>query len=387
MTKTPKWPMMISMGKRSWPVRLAVSIAAVILATCGFAVAGPNAKAVGPAVRASHISSVVPAQSGGVILISHTDGWAAAGLSGNFLHWNGKKWSPVQAPKATGENIIWLAGASAGSIWAVGYFVTPQGGAEPLVLHWNGKHWSRALGVPEVHGELDSVAVTGNDVWGVGGINGTTGFGPPLILHLTGGHWHVVPAAAPDGVLSGLAMTGRSSGWAGGFSAGTREMMLHWNGSRWQAVSSAAVANQTIATMAAGPSGQAWAIGENSAPFSMHWNGKSWTTAPFQFKGNAPSAAFTDVTFIPGGTAWLIGELNPGIGEKPVIFHWSGKAWTMAWQLGASAASGIAAGIAAISPTDAWAVGSMCLVLAYHGCSKSGEFTLHWNGKIWHQAG
>ena len=376
---------MISMAKRSWPARLAVSIAAVILAAGGLAVAGSNARAVGPAVRASHISSV-PAQSGGVILISHTDGWAAGGLTGQFLHWNGKKWSPVQAPKVNGENITWLAGASADNIWAVGSFVSSQGPGAPLVLHWNGKHWSRDLSVPDVHGSLYSVAVTGTDVWAVGGIDGTSGFGPPLILHRTGGHWHLMPAAAPNGVLLGLAMTGHTSGWAGGISAGTKPMLLHWNGSRWKAVSSLAVPPQYISTMTAGPSGQAWALGGNSGLFSMHWNGKTWQTAPFQFQ-KAPSLEFTDVTSIPGGTAWVIGELNPGIGEKPVILHWSGKAWTLAWQLGDSAESGIAAGIAAISPTDAWAVGSMCLVLAYHGCSKSEELTLHWNGKTWHQAG
>src|ERR1700677_2857959 len=123
--------MMGVVGRISWRGRLAVTVAAITLAVgalAGASRAGTAAAAVG--------------QSGGVIVISHTDAWAVvAGTTGQFLHWNGKKWSPVQGPKLNGEDLVSLAAVSASSIWAVGGFVNAHGSFVPLALHWNGKRW------------------------------------------------------------------------------------------------------------------------------------------------------------------------------------------------------------------------------------------------------
>jgi hypothetical protein len=225
-------------GRKRWPARLAVGIAAIILAG-GLAGASGHAQAAGTAPPASTSSTALEG-SGGVVFISAANAWTIGGQGGRggFLHWNGKKWSPVPGPKLKVESIAALTAVSADSIWAVGDFLNSHGDFVPLVLHWNGKSWNRSMGVPAVpDAYLDAVAVAGNEVWAVGGTDVANPSSPPLILRLTGGRWYVVPAPANDAVLHGLAMTGPASGWAGGEGGGqyakNSGLVLHWNGSGW----------------------------------------------------------------------------------------------------------------------------------------------------------
>ncbi|HEY6792220.1 MAG TPA: hypothetical protein VI365_33390, partial [Trebonia sp.] len=119
--------------------------------------------------------------------------------------------------------------------------------------------------------------------------------------------------------------------------------------------------------------------------FSMDWTGKAWRTAAIQWPKPSGDEDLASVTAIPGGSAWAVGYFgDPLPGDKSVIFHWSGKAWTVAWQLAQPA--GYLPGIAVVSSTDAWSIGYICVATNDNRCDKSQYLALHWNGRTWNES-
>jgi len=269
---------------------------------------------------------------------------------------------------------------SSADVWAV----TGQSD----VLHWDGKRWSHAYGTPQDRGMLNAVAVAGKDVWAVGGTD--TGFdSPALIVHLTAGRWHVVPSPAKTS-LTGLAMTGSSAGWAAGPAEGQpKGPLLHWDGKAWVSAAAALPAGGYLWALSPGPGSQVWGVGDTDpgfAGFSMHWTGKAWRAAPVQWPRHSGDQTVEGVSAIPGGSAWAIGYFGePKPGDRTAIFHWSGKAWTVAWQLAEPA--GYLSGIGVVSATDAWSIGYICTATdSNNGCARNQYLALHWNGRTWNES-
>jgi hypothetical protein len=305
------------------------------------------------------------------------------------LHWDGRQWASADLPKLNGAAIESFAAVSPDSIWAVGAGPDTIGDEAPLILHWDGKRWSHSYGTPQDRGILYSVAVAGNDVWAVGGTDSDLS-SPALILHLTAGRWHVVPSPAKTS-LTGLAMTGSSSGWAAGpAEGGAKGALLHWNGKAWVSAAAALPPGGYLQALSAGSAGQVWGVGDilrPYTPFSMYWTGKAWRTAPVQLPKQSPNTVLEGVTAIPGGSAWAVGYI-PGPtmpGDKTAILHWSGKAWTVAWQL--AQPTGSLAGIGVVSSTDAWSIGYICTAVnSDYTCGKNQYLALHWNGRTWNES-
>ena len=231
---------------------------------------------------------------------------------------------------------------------------------------WNGKTWTRDTSVPKVKGSLSTVVTVSGDVW-VAAALGKNGAGIPAMLHRTTGHWYVVPVPGSVYVAS-FAVSSRDSIWAEG---GNTPALLHWNGSMWKTMAVPSWASQKfITSLAPGPGGSVWAIGEDFAYdwFSMHWNGKFWNhiAMPTLARGMEPLAIAT----IPGGTAWAVGgvpdcpTVNGCAASPPLVLRWSGKAWTRAKNLvlPETVTSELAwlDAVTVVSPTDAWAVGQAC---------------------------
>lgn len=326
-------------------------------------------------------------QSGPVIALSSADVWAATGTG--VLHWDGTRWAFAQLPKLNGAAVESFAASSADDIWAVGTFTDTIGGDAPLILHWDGKRWSHSYGTPQDRGILYAVAVAGNDVWAVGGANAAFN-SPAIILHLTAGHWHAVPSPAKTS-LTGLAMTGSSAGWAVGPAEGqAKGVLLHWNGTAWGPASAALPAGDYLWGLSAGSGRQVWGVGDTDhgfTPFSMYWTGQAWRTAPVTWPNESSDVQFEGVTAVPDGSAWAVGYFGvPVPGEKTAILHWSGSAWTVAWQLAEPA--GYLTGIGVVSATDAWSVGYICTAIDgnSNGCAKNQYLVLHWNGRTWNES-
>jgi len=128
----------------------------------------------------------------------------------------------------------------------------------------------------------------------------------------------------------------------------------------------------------------AWAVGEwspiahNAPSYGLieHWNGAKWTVVPVPQQGDY-TTALTGVAAISPTAAWAIGFASTARGRRVTVFMgWDGRRWRYL----PSPVGNFTGGLAAISARDIWLVGE-------EGATKSTPtyHTLveHWNGSRW----
>jgi hypothetical protein len=201
------------------------------------------------------------------------------------------------------------------------------------------------------------------------------------------------PITAFTGQLAGVTALSPSSAWAVGShctsGCGTgseidRTLILRWNGAAWAQVASPNPGGRfrfLSAVSALSPS-SAWAVGQYSTisggnrTLVLRWNGASWARVA------SPSPEVVDGSFLFGvaavspSDAWAAGW-SYGLGgenSNTLILRWNGASWAVAHSpnpvhLGFNVLNGVSA----LSASDAWAVGS----------TDTGTLILHWNGARW----
>jgi hypothetical protein len=237
----------------------------------------------------------------------------------------------------------------------------------------------------------DVTAVSASDGWAVGG-NGNG-----VVQRYNGTRWSVV--ASPDlldrgtntfAVLSGVDSTSASSAFAvgsatGADSTGTAAVALRWSGSAWSrvAVPRPAGTNTAFTAVKAFSAGDVWAVGTSSTTSvrmtsAMHYDGTAWTHPATP----SPGTRNNDVTAVDGSgphDVWAVGySLNLPYGNRirqSLILHWNGTAWSQVPS--PNNGSTYLYDVAAVSATDAWAVGYS---------SSAGAFVTRWNGTAWNAA-
>jgi hypothetical protein len=297
-------------------------------------------------------------------------------------HWNGQKWSVVNSPLLTQANIedalvtTSLAAVSATDVWAA----NSNG-----ILHWNGKAWRVSYKTPRNSAGIDLVAAgSAKNVWAAGYSYTDSGNAVLNFYHWTGAAWYVVPTPFPATnsndaeSVAAMAVTGAAA-WAFGYEQAyvgpstEYPLLLHWNGAQWQ-VDRYPVRNDTNQVpnaVAVGPHGTLWVVGVGMKE-SLYWNGKQWRSAAVP---GDKSFSLVDAAFIPGGSAWAIGE-----GDAPMIAHWADNKW-QAVRLPASLSPYASlSSVAALSAANAWAAGASNLCYDPRDCR---TVILHWNGKAW----
>jgi hypothetical protein len=283
----------------------------------------------------------------GVSATSSSNAWAVGAYSNGTAdqtlieHWNGSIWAQVPSPDPGGAtNLNTLTGVTATSstsAWAVGYYVPPNVGAQPLIEHWNGSKWKQ---VP----------------------------GPGL-------------GAGNSGALRAVAATSASNAWAvGDFSNGTADQTLieHWNGSRWKRVASpdpgGSASFNSLRGVSVTSSRNAWAVGDYQSagkvlPIAEHWNGTRWKQEASPKPGSSVDA-LSGVTAISATDAWAVGSFAPSASGAPLLEHWNGTRWKQ--EASPNPADGSALnGIAGSSATNIWAVGR------YFTTTASQTFAVH----------
>ncbi|HEX6798026.1 MAG TPA: hypothetical protein VF116_09980, partial [Ktedonobacterales bacterium] len=350
----------------------------------------------------------------GVAADSASDVWAAgaqtsaAGVTQPLVeHWNGSAWSVATLPgvDALGGELTGVAAIAPGDVWVVGYSYTAGGQSapstqQPLVLHWNGSQWQPAAVPSPSTGSFEPLtavtAVATNDVWAVGSDSGAN---TSLIEHWDGKAWKIVtaPTAVNGGALTGIAAASSGDVWAvgtgpgpvrqgGGCGIAAGAVIEHWNGTRWSDVTAPTISGGTgvpysLASVAAASAHDVWAVGSVGAYFSplsgaytpviLHWDGTSWTAA--QAPADVTSEGLVGVA-AAGGTAWTVGQHEGRNGPAAsLIAQETGGVWSLVPSASPGTLSNRLAGVAAITPNDAWAVGS----------SANGALTEHWNGAGW----
>lgn len=130
-----------------------------------------------------------------------------------------------------------------------------------------------------------------------------------------------------------------------------------------------------------------WAVGtrppggpyDESTGFAEHWDGVQWNLISGPGFGEL-SAGLSDVSFSGANDGWAVGSVGQASfnDTQIVVEHWNGSAWSVASAPDASFNDELS-GVAAISPTDVWAVG------AYDtgGTGLNAPLAEHWNGMRW----
>jgi hypothetical protein len=261
----------------------------------------------------------MPPQLFAVAASSPANAWAVGTV---IEHWDGRKWrlQAGQKSMACAMTLQGVAAVAPSSAWAVGRCATSTG-TRALIEHWNGRRWS-IQAIPNPRGARFSqfsavAALSASDAWAVGSYvssNQTR----TLIEHWSGGKWQLQqsgPSPALSPVLEGVAAVSPRNAWAVGYETpATSEQTLieRWNGRKWRVQSS-------------------------FSPGSL---------------GNMLVA----VTAVSGANAWAAGIYSYPSGDSTLIEFWNGSDWSVQSSANPATFNGIN-GIAATSPTNAWAVG------------------------------
>jgi hypothetical protein len=132
----------------------------------------------------------------------------------------------------------------------------------------------------------------------------------------------------------------------------------------------------------------AWAVGaqcpqcNNSATLTLHWNGTHWSLVPSPNPGPKLNV-LNAVAAVSPSDAWAVGSYGNSActTAATVILHWNGTAWSQVKSPNPGAACNYLTAISAISATNAWAVGQSC-TFAVNTCH---TLIVHWNGTAWSQ--
>jgi hypothetical protein len=210
--------------------------------------------------------------------------------------------------------------------------------------------------------------------------------------------WTVVPTVDPSAgtnVLNGVAVRSSSDAWAvGQFTApdqdddGLNMLTERWNGSRWTQVGAPAVLHQdeSLLAVSASSATDAWAVGFTKTvgaagrfPLAVHWNGSAWAIVPTPTLTGGSKSTLNGVAALSPTNAWAVGR---GRNAAALAEHWNGTAWSVVQvPTPAGAASSQLSGISALSANDIWAVGSVTSVVGTSVQTRT--LTEHWNGTAW----
>ncbi len=323
-------------------------------------------------------------------------------------------WRLVSSPHRKGSiNILsGVAAVSPTDVWAVGLTGRSAGSGQgqALIEHWNGMRWAIINGprIARYGGSLSSVAaVSSNDIWAVGQ---STTYPYTLIEHWNGVRWSIGPAPhipEPHGnaFLTGVTALSSADVWTVGASA-TSTLAEHWNGVRWVKIPSPSPikwrlppggGENTLLGVSGSSASDVWAVGDfwrrfgHTKALIEHWNGRRWTSVKAAQTG-ASAQGLNSVSSLSADNAWAVGSQTVGskgtTHSKPLVEHWNGTRWLavlMPRTLHGQGSWSSLGGVAALSPTNVWAVGGSSNDINQPEASTH-PVILHWNGQAWRRS-
>jgi hypothetical protein len=234
---------------------------------------------------------------------------------------------------------------------------------------------------------MDVAALGGTDAWSVGMRQPPNESPRPLAEHWDGTSWTEVPVPATPtggGELDGVSAVSANDVWAVGDSSGQGPVIRHWDGTSWAAVPPASPpgtqhpGSDRLYDLAALPTGQAWAVGRFSdwnapGPVTLieGWDGKSWsrmtTPSPGRYGNTLNGVAAVSAT-----DAWAVGWFFDDTSNVALALHWNGRAWTRS-SMKPPPGNTEFQGVTAVSANDVWAVGD----------NEGRPLVMHWDGVRW----
>jgi hypothetical protein len=286
-------------------------------------------------------------------------------------------WSVAHPPYTATDNVPYvplnaITAISATNVWAVG-----QDSGSPQIDHWNGASWSRsALPSGPCSVFENGCVLTGvggdsaSDVIAVGNgtLNSNSAAGwvsVPLAFRWNGSGWQpmTIPSSVSSGAMQHVQAFSPTDAWAIGNSfngSSSVATAVQWNGSAWTEVATpiSTTAGLTMNAISGSSSSDIWAVGVtqtggyHNRKFTsviMHYDGSAWSQVA------APdNSGLVDVAAVSPTDAWALARDGS-------VLKWNGTAWTVSTQLGLGNTV-----IAALSPTDVW-VGGVVSLTHYNG--------------------
>lgn len=225
--------------------------------------------------RDGSLSDVAGISAGSVWAVGQQSVWDIWQSRGAITHWDGTTWTEVGIRNdPTGAGLLRsIAAASPTELWAVG-----EGhDGLPYLARGDGTSFDR-ITIDRLHvGDwLGGVAATAGRMAAVGSRDKQ-----PLIMTGTGGKWKFTQL--PDrGTLYGVALSGKSDGWAVGDSAG-KPLIMRQSGSRWKTFHIPDIPGGYLRDVYFDSPKRALAVGgvsqgaDRIVPLILSWNGKKWS--------------------------------------------------------------------------------------------------------------
>ncbi len=163
-----------------------------------------------------------------------------------------------------------------------------------------------------------------------------------------------------------------------------------WNGSSWIQTTipdgGGVVHDNFLYTASARTADDVWAVGDydhgdsSFAHFTLieRWSGSSWFQVPSPNPGGTShNNLLRGVATVSVTNAWAVGSCSNGTAAQTLILHWNGPAWrrVKAPSPGGASHDSALSSVTATSVTNAWVVGS------YSDGQLTHTLILHWNGK------
>ncbi|HEY6279720.1 MAG TPA: hypothetical protein VIX86_25710 [Streptosporangiaceae bacterium] len=188
--------------------------------------------------------------------------------------------------------------------------------------------------------------------------------------------WTVVTIPQPSAatVLYGAFARTSSDVWVVGRQFGPTgqpappPVAYHWNGSAWSLLTMPTTpAAASVGAVSASSATDAWTVGWTGGyrhiALTEHWNGTAWSMVPGPVS-SAKLFALRGVADLSPTNAYAIGS------DLGVAYHWDGTAWST---FALPDASFAASAMTAVSATDIWLVGS----------GSAGAEAMNYNGSAW----
>jgi hypothetical protein len=291
-------------------------------------------------------------------------GYPLAGVfrhAGVITHWDGRRLQTVHEFRT--RSVRGISALAANDIWAVG---SEFGNTDsPLVLHWDGRRWLPTPTPPlRSEARLNAVvALSRKNVWAVGQV-GTR----PLAMHWDGRSWRVLGIRhegslnAVDGTSAGNIWTVGAQGLYAPSVNDERGLVLRWDGHRWKEAAGVALddtgsgyeASNDFTGVAVVSPTQAWATHNGVVSGDVQrWDGTRWIVA----RSLAPKSILEDVAAVSGTDAWAVGPTSGTPSEeRPLIVHWDGRLWRIQKTPLSSLQAGLSS-LSILSDKNIWAAG------------------------------
>jgi hypothetical protein len=258
-------------------------------------------------------------------------------------HWDGTSWTAMLTPHPALPISI-LSGVTAtasNDAWAVGYEEDLQSGYRTLIEHWDGSTWTIVQDATYKGWLTSGAAIAPDDVWAVGS---TDYIGEGLIEHWDGNTW--TKTILRDAIfLRGVTAISRNDVWVVGQLShdgfGDYTYAAHFDGSSWNQVATPSplqrhdIDQNWLTSVVALASDDVWAVGVVRDPdygildrtLVEHWNGARWQVVSSPRQGNNVDNDFWSIAAQDRMNIWAVGSVGIDPDFQPLIEKWDGTSW------------------------------------------------------------